>query len=416
MAYSRAVKEVSGASGEKGKYTLLALNPLRFPGDLEVLANSGEFRVLKLPFDWMGRILRLVWNDDFDFSDYFNPAEDSELMRARKKLNKYLKILIKPLFTKLKVDAVLSASVYYKQDYEWAKAAEEVGFPFIVLHKESLVGAQTARRQEFERFAKMEKFPGSQLIVHNENMKRIFIDSGYATEDKVSALGCIRMDNYINMIHNYKGSSKKRKSVLLFSFHYCADVSVDRYFDRTHGYVKFFEHVHVSMAELAQRHPDIDFIIKTKWAGQWYDEVNYVLRKNGFEPEKIPNLIVTKDLNVHEAILDSTVVCSYGSTTVLEAAIAGKPVVVPFFDEPLEQDPETITLMEYFKEFYVADSPANLIKLIETKLEDPSVPLDKLEIYRDIFSRNVSPWEGNSLEKYTEKIKEIINAQVHSKS
>jgi glycosyltransferase involved in cell wall biosynthesis len=412
MVYAKAVEKASGdltGSGDsEKKYTLLALNPIRFfKGDLERLADEGGFRILKLPFNWMGRMLRLVWNDDFNFDDYFT-MEDEAHLRERKKLNSYLKTLIKPLFKKLKVDGVISVAVYYKQDYEWGKAAQELGYQYIVLHKESLVGSVATRKNQYERFKKMEKFPGSQLIVYNQDMKDIFINSGYATEDQVSILGCIRMDNYINRLKSIDESTPKRKQVLLFSFHYCADASVDLYFERTFGYINFFENVHVSIGELAQKHPDIDFLIKTKWGGEWYDEVDYVFEKNGLSRKDLPNLKVTCDVNVHDAILDSTVVCTYGSTTILEAAIAGKPVVIPFFDEPLEQNPDLITLREYFDEFDLADSKEKFKSLIEERLENPEIPAEKLAHFRDVFSEKVSPWEGNALEKYTEKIKELI--------
>ena len=53
----RDVEEVASAPGGGRRRTLLALNPERFREDLDILAATGELRLLKLPFHWPGRLI-----------------------------------------------------------------------------------------------------------------------------------------------------------------------------------------------------------------------------------------------------------------------------------------------------------------------------------------------------------------------
>ncbi|OGV50877.1 MAG: hypothetical protein A2X49_05535 [Lentisphaerae bacterium GWF2_52_8] len=416
QAYALALRPVLPRDGSmpRGEYALLALNERRFPGDLEALAETGRFRVFRLPFEWQGRMLRLAWEDSTDFSDYFSREKSEKTGALQKRLRGYLKKLIAPLFKKLRIDGVLGVTPYYRQDYDWGAAASELGYPYIILNKESLVGSVQSRRDEAARYSKMEPFSGAHIIVHNENMRKVFLASqGYITAEKLSALGCIRMDQFLRKIREWKPVSGTPKQVILFSFHYCADLSIDDYFNREVGYVKFFENVHASFARAAQKHPDVQFIIKTKWGSKWFEEVNYVLRKNGIDPESVPNLRITDAKNVHELMFASTVVVSYASTTILEAAVAGKPVIIPFFDEPREPKyHDNITLLEHFQAFDIAESPEGLERLISERLANPSVPADLLKKRQDIFDGNVSPLSADAVERYSKVIiKEIESAR-----
>lgn len=409
--YSKAIKRVGPENDREGVYTLLAINPNRFVGDLEILAESGNYRVFKMPFDWQGRMLRLIWSDDMDFDSYFNPEGNDELTKAREKVREYLKMLIKPLFRKMRIDGVISAALNYKQDLDWGIAADELGYPYIVLHKECLVGSVTIRKNEFKKFNEMEKFRGSHIIVHNENMKKILVDSGFAPSEKVSSLGCLRMDDFVEKALDIKNRKMpERKMVVLFSFHYCAGVSgVHSYFGRDFGLIKFFEKIHAKFAETAIANPDVDFIIKTKWDEEWYDEVDYVLEKNGMKRKDISNLEVTAHKNPNELILDSTVVCTYASTTILEAGIAAKPVIIPFFEEAaVEEHQDNVTLFEHYDVFDIAKTPEEMREMIENKLKDPEVTPEKTEEYKDLFGRYISSMDADSVKKYTDCMDSII--------
>ncbi len=79
----------------------------------------------------------------------------------------------------------------------------------------------------------------------------------------------------------------------------------------------------------------------------------------------IPNLILTSEAPAQEVILSSDVVVAFGSTTILEAGLAAKPVVIPNFDEA-EQEAysEYIQLRVAYDAFELAEDAEGLGKKI----------------------------------------------------
>ncbi|MCH7540410.1 MAG: hypothetical protein IH999_08460 [Proteobacteria bacterium] len=160
--------------------------------------------------------------------------------------------------------------------------------------------------------------------------------------------------------------------------------------------VKFFERSHAAFAELARDHPEVDFVIKPKWAGRWVDEVERVLRLNGTAPGDCDNLHILPDADAQRLILESDVVCGFGSTALLEAGITGKPVVVPHFDETLSPEyRDYIPFQEHFHLFDIAGSPA----------VDEACMRER----RAAFEEIVSSLKGDATEKYAALLKRVVD-------
>ena len=157
-----------------GVTTLLALNPGRFRGDLEILANqaiaSYNFHLMSLPA----------------FTDSPTKTADSPLEREQPEVvtarRESYRCLLRQLLTWLRrwtdFDCVLSAAVHYRQDCDWGVAATQIGRPFLILHRENLVASAGAQQQLLARMAVYRPFEGTQIAVHNEAMRNILIELG----------------------------------------------------------------------------------------------------------------------------------------------------------------------------------------------------------------------------------------------
>jgi len=419
LIYARVIKEVMPVSrnGSKKAKTLLALTPIRFRGELEALAAAAGFRVLKVPFDWQCKVLALFWPknlSEINFRErYFNPEGDSEIIELQTKIRSFLKIFLKALYKKLSIDCVIGAGVWYIHDYDWGWMSKEIGVPYIILHRENLVTSSKQREYYLNKFKRLNKFRGNHIIVHNLVLKELLIQSGFVSSDKVSVMGCIRMDNLIAQLKNMKKQPKARGKVLLFSFHYGVGLQNVRnpgFVNRDLGLVNLFEHVHVSIAKLALKHKDIDFIIKPKWGGNWIDEISYVLSKNSIEISDVDNLQVLDDIDVHDLIMEADVVCGYGSTTLLEAAIARKPVIIPYFDELLKPEySDNIHFKEYLHIFDVANSVEDFGELIIRRLANSEITEECMKERYAIFNQYISSMDDNALENYMKEINQVIS-------
>ncbi|RJR38296.1 MAG: glycosyltransferase family 1 protein [Desulfobacteraceae bacterium] len=419
LLLQRVIEEVKPTTGVKNqdKPTLLALHPDYFRGDLQILADSGRFRVLRLPFKWQYRMLNLYWNEKIDFGLYFSHSNGGKEDEVRRRLRDFLKAVLAPLFSRLKIDCVLSACIWYKQDIEWGGVANEIGVPYVVLHRENLAASRVLQ-ERWENITKRRvltpKFLGSHIIVHNEIMKRCFIRSGFVEDQGISALGCLRMDPYVNRVKNGSRLNDGTKRVVLFSFvHGFAGKEGVTAFSasRDVGFVRLFDDVHGAIAELAAENGDVEFFIKVKPEGDptWLSEVEYAVKKRGIDPGKVPNLKIVYKEDAQELILSSSVICGFGSTSLLEAAIAGKPVVFPFFHEA--QNPEYsdfVLFRDDLQVFDVARSTEEFKRRIMERVDRREIEPECMRARYALFEKYVSSMNGDSLEQYVSTLQSVI--------
>ena len=172
-----SMKEVKGCKKHKSNgISLLALNSFRFRGDLEVLANSG-FRVYSLSYKWQTRIFYAYKKKDRSSPKLFlNPPIDSSIYKDRIRIRKYLSLLLPLVIKNKRIDCVIGAGLFYNQDFDWGAAAKTAGCPYVVFHRENLIGSR-ARYLDLVKRAKFLKdfgFVGTSIVFHNKGMKKIF--------------------------------------------------------------------------------------------------------------------------------------------------------------------------------------------------------------------------------------------------
>ena len=86
-------------------------------------------------------------------------------------------------------------------------------------------------------------------------------------------------------------------------------------------------------------------------------------------------------------MINSNVVVSFASTTLLEAAVLKKHIIIPNFGEcNLTEYKNRIKLIKEYKYFNIANSPEHLKILLKRKiksLNDNTFSKEKKKIYRD---------------------------------
>lgn len=401
------------------KPTILAFTPVRFRGDLEILADSKEFRVLTIPEKWQIRLLGFFWDKvEINKYEYYNPEEDLAIIETQKRLRNFLQIFLLNLYERLRIDCVISCGPHIIHDYDWGLVSNKIGVPLIILNRENLYFNKVHKEFIYNRFKKFKKFWGSHIIVHNNIVKEAIIRSKFENPENVSVLGCLRMDKLVKMakISPVKLVSKRPKATL-FSFAHGTGLyplGIPNFSkNRDVGFVKLYEHVHLSFARLAMQNKDVDFVIKLKLGGYVLDNLEYLFKKNNIELANIENLSVSANVDVHALIVESDIICAFQSTTILESAIfADKHIIIPYFDEALKPEfNEYIKLKDFFYLFDIAKSQNEFEDLIIRRLRDSNSGIDNelLAKRRSIFDEYVSPIEGNALEKYVKVINQVIN-------
>lgn len=404
---TRAIVEhpASKAKGGKRRPTLLALSPEGFRGDPEVLSEAGHFRVLLAPTRWQTRLMYLFYPEGLRSRDYLNPEPSSPYMDCKKNLQAFYRELLPRLYARLGIDAVISYHVRAPADVDWGMASDQTGYPYVVLYREGLIASAPSIRDlmsvRFGRFG----FWGTHLVVHNESARQFCIDTGFVPPAKVSSLGCLRMDGFIRRVRQQKNVAPgRRKKVTLFP------ISVDA--ERDTLPISPFDGVHVGFSRLALKHPDVEFVLKPKPKvyGHWRKSFDAALESAGIDTKSPPNLVIDANLDAQSLILSSDVVCGINTTTLLEAAVAGKPVVVPYFDEfRVAPYRNGIRFVDAFQYMDVANDVDSFVSLIEKRLQDPVVSPEEMAGRRAMFEKYVSDPDGHALEKYTQLLDRVID-------
>lgn len=331
--------------------------------------------------------------------------------RHKEALIKYLAKLIPILAKEKKFSCVMTVNHMYDQNKPIAEGCRLAGVPFIDLHKECMKDIYTAGlyKDKCRSQGINIDFLGNKICVYNKLMKEIFTELKVAAPDNIAVTGALRIDRFLRKIKDYSLKNGK-KTVVLFSFRHIPTGANPKDYvsqfspDGSKGYVRLFEEVHCAFAESALANPDVDFIIKLKWCGIWPDYIKKAMSKNGYQLEKINNLrvIANEEENAQDLILKSIGVVGLNSTTLLEARLAGKPAILPYFAEISEKYPDTVIFRDVFPEFHIAKSKEELKSLLQ-KIIDSPVPFKPLS--KDILERYFGFSDGKSLERVVEVLK-----------
>ncbi len=387
------------------RITVLALSPEGFRGDLEALAASGACRVLVMDSTWQYRFLYFFYREGLRVRDYLKAPADGEIMRSKQALQAFYRSVLPELYRHFGIDCVISYHIRMPADVDWGVASHDVGAPYVVLYREGLFASSPALQEMmaglFDRFG----FWGTHLVVHNESCRQLCIDTGLAGPDTVSALGCMRMDGFLQRIAQQKRVPPPRPKVALFptSLEDGGPLGLELW--------PFFSGVHVALARLAEQRPDVDFVFKPKPKDypRWRQQVDSAFAEAGIDAATLPNLVMDAELDAQDLILESSVVCGINSTTILEAAMAGKPVVVPFFQQLREQAyADSIKFHDAFAYLDVAEDSERFAALVEERLARPEVSDRDMAGRRAMFAKYVSDPDGGALQSYLSLLKRLV--------
>ena len=395
-------------STASGRFTILVLTPSEFRGDPRALASDYRTRVLELPDHWLTRLMYQFYPADVprkrQFQRYLAPPQGTPEETGKRQYRRFLERFLPCFYGWLDVDCVVGHHVLYSPDIDWGAVSDNLAVPYFVIHREGVSGGPESF--EFQTFLGElmpigeYTFEGSQMFVQNDLVRELFIAGGLLTPDQITVLGTLRMDSFLNRIERVGDPTNcedRRKRLVLFPF-VVGGVTLEE------PVLEVFSDVHETVAKVALENPEIDVLIKPKgperWFRAWKAQADSAFSHCGIDPESIPNLEMRWDLDPHDVILTSDVICGLNSTTLLEAGVAGKSVIIPYFGALCDDTYDRrIYLKEELDKFDVARSKDELEGLILARLAEPSVPQDVLGPRRALFERYVSNLDGRVTER-----------------
>lgn len=391
----------------EGRATLLALSAEEFREDPKLLAETGRFRVLTVDSGAQRRLMYRFYPANAQWHHVLSHALRPDLDPHRRGYRAFLRAFLPHLYRRLGVSAVIGSHIHFGTDVDWGAVSNELGFPYVVLHRENLFASDWIIRQVTDRLGVVQlRFEGERIVVHNDVVKRVFAESGYASPNTIEVLGCTRMDEYLSRLRNGPGSSiPGRRKVAFFP------ISLGD------GHSEFLTHIrpsierlHIFLVDFARRNPDIDVIIKpkAKWSSSWQADFDTTLAKSPAAGPYPSNLIVRSDLDVHELILSSSAVLGINTTTLIEAGIAGQRTVIPYFPELRDPWCQAHLLFgSYFPSLLVARDEEELEREIFRGLRGERLPDAMRKTYEEIFQTYVSSLRGDATARYVTLLDQV---------
>jgi hypothetical protein len=390
--------------------TLFVLSAPRYRGEPEQLAATGKIRILQLPEHWVTRLLYQFYPralNSSELSRFMNPQTSDPVAACKQSFRRFLRELLPLLYGRYGVNCVVGHSVHIAADVDWGPVSDELGYHYLVFHREGLLATPFVQNMVRNRLKPLGQFEGRYVVLQNQATIDVMIASGFVEANKVRKLGAVRMDGFLNQIEQAPrlASDRKQRQVLYFTKVLGANLEKD-------GLTPWFNEVHVALARLASENPDITVIMKMKpgnSALKWHRAVQAAFDEVGIRAEELPNLVMTSEGNANEMILASDVVCSLQSVTLLEAGVAGRPVVVPYFGWITDSRfDDRVYFLDNFDLFDTPRDAEDFIRLIKYRLENQEIDTAIMRQRRNLFETYVASLDGKATEEYVDFIEQTV--------
>lgn len=371
----------------KGQYTVLCLGRSIFVDDVKAMAAySGRIRYIVIWRNYFTIILYYFLTDsekqELSESNYYTHDIGSE---GKNRYYLYLKKMLPFLRKLMNFDAVLSCNFIFSEQQELARVCEENKMPFCVLFKEGLGVAASGAFEKWIELFKDNKFIGAKILVYGEKIAEILLGVNIPglTKEKIKIVGIPRLDSYF--IKNAKINPKKQ--IIFFSFSSFVFCFLIKDSEKLEWAKKRSDDFHAWIMKFAKNHPDYKVIIKAKFGQHYLDYINEIAGDVFKENEKRPaNLVITNLGNPTQLIKDSMAVAGFYSITLIEAIVAGKIGLSPYFGDIITEKP-----WDYFAKY------PELINYI------------KSEVDLEEYILNPQKYLSNSYNRREKFLKELIH-------
>lgn len=326
-------KNISKSLSIKNK-NILYLTPFRRETKLDEVLKENGFGIILLNHDYQKKISGIFFgNLNLKYYDYIQIINQQKIKIFLYRI--FINNLIKFLKKKNNLKKVINFAVHYKSEFQYDFICTKNNLDFITLHRECLYASKNSKSAILKNLKLVPKYCGTKIIVHNDIVKNIFLQSSFCDDDQITQIGPLRIDDNINI------ETKKingNKTVLFYIFGtgamiqkgktYGSDWGID------YGWFKLLENTYNLILDIAERYPKTNFIFKAKYDSASYRSYHDDKLKN----RKLNNIYYAVEEKDYELLKKTDLVISFNSTTIVEAILFKKSLLIPFYDEASNDD------------------------------------------------------------------------------
>ena len=353
--------------------------------------------------------------ETIDDNNYANLSSAEEASKHNYRV--FLEAVLRHLLRLCRIDVIVSGNFAYFAERELHAAAEAVGIPFVILHKENL--KSPARRAYFADLYRQRRgpFSGCRIIVYNATEREVQISGGIVPASQISVCGMPRLDRAHAWRRSVVGKRfSEQPTVLFFTFSAKTGLPVLR---RKFGDGNFVEplpefdnlnwkrtvgQTMEALARFAETERNVRVVVKSK---QGAGEIGMFREAAG---DRVPpNVQLIDGGDPIDLLKDAWVVVGMNSTALLEALAMGKTVLCPRYAEAA--DPAMYPwIVDFGSAVEHIESPEGLAaRLVE--LTNGPVPVVPAQLDQSV-SDALEQWAGNSDGKASERVIAVIENEL----
>jgi len=333
----------------ESQYTVLCLGRSIFVDDVNAMAAYGkQIRYI------------IIWRTYFQviFRHFIRCPEEEKLTEenyyhsnycreGKLKYKAYLEKMFPAMKKMLGFDAVLSGSFTYMEQQELANVCEENRTPVVTLFKEGIAFTASGAYERWMNQTRQCKFIGAKMLLYGNKIMEALSASTTGipglSPEKLKVVGAPRLDCYFT---GEKTAESARQIVFFsfysYNFYHLAD-SPSQLEEAEKRCVDF----HKWVMNFAKNHKDFKVIIKTKLPDHYLNYVKEIYNEAiAGDKKEIDNLTITNLGDSAQMIKDSRAVMGFYSTTLMEAIVADKISISPYFGDIITDKP-----WDYFAKF-----------------------------------------------------------------
>ncbi|MAD56970.1 MAG: hypothetical protein CMK44_00165 [Porticoccus sp.] len=375
---------------------ILLLTPFRREPDLDKVIKELELGIIFFNHDYQKKISSIFFgNHKLNYFEYINYIKDKKIIIIYKI---FLNNLVKFLKKKYNLNFVVNFAIHYKSEFLFDYAFTKQKISFFTLHRECLYASEFIRERSYNKLKSIIKYSGTKIIVHNNIVKDIFINSGFCKKNQTTKIGPLKIDNLL------KVENTNNKTVIFYIFGTGTLLPDDRNWSKVgqKGWFKLLSNTYDTILNTAEKYPNIKFIFKPKFESTEYNSyhINKVKR---FDLKNIE--YHTREKN-YELLKKSNLIISFGSTVIVEAAIMRKNILIPFFDEANDINYSNFIGFEEIKKSKSAcESKEVLLKKLSLAIEgDHNFTLNEKE-----RNKLINDYVGDADGLNSERLKKIFS-------
>lgn len=407
LLFRASLHRIGRRSGSERYTALMMPRPGLREDALAVLEDMPEFSVLSTYPGIMKAIAAGFLPVTIDDNNYANLSAEEEA--AKQRYRAFLQDVMRHLLKLVRIDVIVSGNFAYFAERELHAAAEALGVPFIVLHKENL--KTPARAAFFTQHYRRRRgaFGGREVLVYNDIEREVQINAGVVPAERIEVCGMPRLDRCHAWRRASAGRSRpEQPTMLFFTFGAKTGLPVLRRkgaegdyseslpeFDNLDWHNTVQETMQ-AIAGFARTHPHVRVVVKSKLSSSQIEI--FRVAAGGHIP---PNLELIDGGDPLDLLQEAWAVVGMNSTALLEALAMDAVVICPAYAEAADPDARQ-WIVDLGSAIEYARSPDQLIARLSQIASGPA-PIVAGELGAGAANA-LRHWAGNADGKASERV------------